>query len=202
MKFLCTLAIAALPLLVNSHVTVSPNQGVEGTYASTSIRIPHGCDKSDTVKVIIEFDQDVLDLKTEFSAGIVAGWKAEIKIKPKAEEKKPKGQTIAVVYSDGKIPYNMFADFPLSFKLPSLSALPKEKNNTFYFKASQLCENNQWLNWTDPKDPKYPPASFKLLSKDEATKGSSGKDGAKGSSSTTLVSSQFLLLISSLYFLL
>ncbi|KAI0219288.1 hypothetical protein L0F63_001156 [Massospora cicadina] len=168
---------------VGAHVTANPNSATEGTYFVTTFRIPHGCGNASTTKVIINYDEELVKASTSFTPQMVAGWKAT----PIEPSEAPAGldqnsevgsgaTSTGVVYTNGELPHNQYADFGLSLKVPMLNGFNPERNGTLYFPVLQQCKDGQWQNWTTPGDKAHPPPQIKIIAANTKSSSSLGQD--------------------------
>jgi periplasmic copper chaperone A len=159
-----SLLASALLLATTAYAHASMQPPVSaGSYSQANVRVPHGCNKSATLRVIIQIPQGVGSVKPTR----VFGWRLQIDQRqlpvPVTTESGTIDQEVDIVtYSEGNLPDNEYQDFGLTFKLP-----PSEDGTKFYFPVIQDCGNGLWTNWTEiPKDgnkPRYPAPALTVM---------------------------------------
>lgn len=196
MKFISILAFTTTLISgINSHVTANPSKGPAGSYFVTSLRIPHGCGDSSTVKVQVNLTSD---LTAGATAQQIPGWKITYGY-PDADNSTSAATPVPSESASGgakkipnsvtweaspgnELPHDLFLDFGLSIKLP----LTAQYNNTIYFPTLQFCKNGtaDWSSWpggvngTSAKTP----APQVVLVNDTSADGASGAKKTSGSS--------------------
>jgi uncharacterized protein YcnI len=145
-----------------AHVTMQPPVST-GSYSQAFVRVPHGCNKSATLKVIIQIPQGVGSVKPTKASG----WRLTIDQRklpvPVTTESGTIDQEVdRITFSEGNLPDDEYQDFGLTFKLP-----PAEDGTKFYFPVIQDCGNGVLTNWSEiPKDdskPRYPAPALTVM---------------------------------------
>ena len=151
--------ILALISQVISHATLNPPVST-GSYSQANVRISHGCNKTNTIKVTVQIPKGVTNVKPNK----VTGWEISLQqrklVVPIVSES---GENIteevdSVSWVGGNLPDNEYQDFGLAFKLP-----PADDGTRFYFPVYQDCPAAS-LNWTEipsggSERPRYPAPS-------------------------------------------
>ncbi len=138
------LALLAVPVALQAHVTANPNQGAAGSYFQSSFRISHGCDGSDTKEVRIKIPDGIMVVHPQFKPG----WKAKTITRSLDKEvqvghgKTVKEAPAEVVWTGGTLPDDQYDDFGLVMKLP------QAPRKTLWFPVTQICDSGE-NKWTD-----------------------------------------------------
>lgn len=140
---IATAAIIATPAL--AHVTLEQNTATVGSFYKAVLRVPHGCEKSATVKLRVTIPEGVISVKPM----VKPGWTLEVKRGAYAKPysylhgaKFTEGPK-EIVWSGGNIPDAFYDEFVLStFIAGELTA-----GGTLYFPVVQECEKgaNNWV---------------------------------------------------------
>jgi uncharacterized protein YcnI len=90
-----------------------------GSYSQSSVRIPHGCNKSSTLKVYVKIPQSVGSVKPTR----VPGWRLSIEKRKLPVPITTESGTIddevdLLLWDNGNLPDEEYQDFGLTFKLP------------------------------------------------------------------------------------
>ncbi|KAJ3358569.1 hypothetical protein HDU91_005180 [Kappamyces sp. JEL0680] len=129
--------------LAFGHVTLNPPVST-GSYAQANVRIPHGCNGTNTVAVTVTIPQGVTSVKPQK----VWGWVMNITQRPLAVPITSEGgasittEVDSVTWAQGSLPDSEYQDFGLTFKLP-----PATDGTKFYFPTLQLCDVG-FNNWS------------------------------------------------------
>ncbi len=119
-----------------AHVTIDPQEAVQGSYAKLVFRVPHGCDGADTTGITVGIPEGVVSVKPQ----VHPGWEIALK---KRKLKKPiqlHGKDILetvseVSWTGGPLPDEFMDEFGLSVKLPEKSDAP------LAFPVTQKCKD-------------------------------------------------------------
>lgn len=138
-----TLTAASLPAL--AHVTLEQRESAVGTFYKAVFRVPHGCEKSPTVKLSVRIPEGVIGVKPM----VKPGWQIETKRGPYEKSYSYfHGATFSegvkeVTWSGGKLPDDFFDDFVLSVFITG----DLKPGQTLYFPVVQTCESgaNNWV---------------------------------------------------------
>jgi len=103
---------------VAAHATMQPPVST-GSYSQANVRVPHGCNKSATLRVLVQIPPGVGSVKPTR----VAGWRLSMEQRklpvPVTTESGTIEEEVDIVsWSEGNLPDNEYQDFGLTFKLP------------------------------------------------------------------------------------
>jgi uncharacterized protein YcnI len=101
-----------------AHASLQPPV-TTGSYSQANVRVPHGCNKSATLRVIVQIPQGVGSVKPTR----VAGWRLSMEQRKLPVPVTTESGTIdeevdSVSWSEGNLPDDEYQDFGLTFKLP------------------------------------------------------------------------------------
>lgn len=145
MRFAFALALfLGFSASAQAHIVASPNTAESGAWFRTDLRVSHGCDGSDTTKIIVTIPHDVLIIKPQ----VKPGWKIDIeKVTLKKPVQGPHGVITEVTHTiswTGLLPDAFFDEFGLTMKLP-------EKTGVLAFPTKQICVKGE-TDWKDTSD--------------------------------------------------
>jgi periplasmic copper chaperone A len=121
------LSIASLLTASLAHITMNPPVST-GSFSSAAVRVPHGCNETNTVAITVMIPKGVTSVKPQK----IQGWVLEIKNRPldvpvQSEGGKPLTEEVdTITWKEGNLPNNEYQDFGLIFKLP-----PGKDGDTF-----------------------------------------------------------------------
>ncbi|MDO9411739.1 MAG: YcnI family protein [Pseudolabrys sp.] len=162
-----TLAVALSAGGAVAHITLEQGTASPGSFYKAVLRVPHGCDKSATVKIRVTIPEGVISVKPM----VKPGWTLEVKRGAYAKEysflhgaKFSEGPK-EITWSGGNLPDAYYDEFAITtFIAGELAA-----GSTLYFPVVQECEKGVH-NWVKvPVDGKPvsgdPAPGLKLLQK-------------------------------------
>ena len=90
-----------------------------GSYSAAVARVPHGCNKSATLRVMVKIPEGVGSVKPTR----VSGWRLSIDQRQLAVPVTTESGTIdqevdVITWAEGNLPDSEYQDFGLTFKLP------------------------------------------------------------------------------------
>ncbi|KAI8913970.1 hypothetical protein DFJ77DRAFT_465393 [Powellomyces hirtus] len=140
----------ALTPVVHGHASANPPVGVPAKSMVTSIRIPHGCNKTATNWVSVAIPADVTSVKPQQ----IPGWTIVLTTRPLNPPVISDGievntTTDTVTWQNGTLQDGYFMDFGLSVRMPA-----GPDGTVVAFETRQLCENGEGYNWTGTGAPK------------------------------------------------
>jgi uncharacterized protein YcnI len=164
-----TSAAAALTLSATAfgHATFERTEAPADTYHKATLRVPHGCQGSPTLRVRVQIPPGVISVKPQPKAG----WELSIRKAPLATAVTVEGRTISegvveVAWS-GRLLDEHLEEFGIMMKLPD------SPGQTLYFNTVQECEKgvHRWIEVPAAgqlgQRLKEPAPALKLLAKPE-----------------------------------
>ncbi|KAJ3311624.1 hypothetical protein HDV04_003888 [Boothiomyces sp. JEL0838] len=150
-------SIALIAGTALAHATINPPV-TNTAYAAFIVRVPHGCNSTNTLQVTVQIPKGVTSVKPKK----IYGWRLSTSTRnldtPITTES---GAVItteidSVTWTDGNLPDSEFEEFPLSVKLP----FPATDGTKFYFPVIQQCVvgSNNWTQIPGPGVPLQFPA--------------------------------------------
>jgi uncharacterized protein YcnI len=160
-------AVLTLSCAASAHATLERTEAPADTYHKATLRVPHGCQGSPTLRVRVQIPSGVTSVKPQPKAG----WELSIQ---KAKLETPvtiEGRTITegvveVAWS-GRLLDEHLEEFGIMMKLPNAPG------QTLYFNTVQECEKgvHRWIEVPAADQPgqrlKEPAPALKLLAKPE-----------------------------------
>ncbi|MCF2972084.1 YcnI family protein [Synechococcus sp. Nb3U1] len=169
-KVTLTLGSALLALSpASAHVTVNPKEAPAGSYAKLTLRVPHGCEGSPTIRLRVQIPEGATSVKPM----VHPLWEIETVKKPLATPYESHGRMITetvaeVIWSGGVLPDEFMDEFSISLKLPD------RPGETIPIPVVQECEKgiSRWIQVAqpgeDPHDLPEPAPLLKLTSGSES----------------------------------
>ncbi|CAM5780257.1 YcnI family protein [Castellaniella caeni] len=155
-----TAALLSMPA-AQAHVTLQTRQAPVGSYYKAVLRVPHGCQGSDTTALRVRIPEGVLGVKPQLKPG----WTIDIVQGPYEHTQEFHGATLdhgvrELVWKGGRLPdayYDEFAFFV--FLSPTLSA-----GQPLYFPVVQTCEKGveRWIDTSGKPDAAGPAPHLEL----------------------------------------
>ncbi|KAG2171463.1 hypothetical protein INT43_009124 [Umbelopsis isabellina] len=205
MKSFIAICLFSLAALSSAHVTFTVYSGQPGSYLSTALRVPHGCNGSATNAISLSIPDNVYSIKPQ----VVANWNLTIQYRdlttPVTIEGQQINQTVSnITWDNGLLPNDEFQEFGLQIALPDSGYNGTDK---LWFPVLQTCVNgstfwggiantSSWDQYTG-----HPAPTIELTNASAST--SSGQATASGvqssatSVSTSMVWTMLFLVISS-----
>lgn len=173
--------VSSLFSLVSAHASLNPSVST-GSYSQTNLRVPHGCNGSDTLSVQVSIPANLSSVKPQK----VAGWTITISKRPLAVPiTSESGAAItdevdSITWAQGSLPDTEYQDFGITFKAP-----PSPDGTVFYFPVVQSCVSGFFNNWTqiptgDGKKLSFPAPTFTIMANGTLLKASSVSASAAG----------------------
>ncbi|KAJ2957553.1 hypothetical protein NQZ79_g6782 [Umbelopsis isabellina] len=139
MKSFIAVCLLSLALISSAHVTFTVYSGQPGSYLSTALRVPHGCNGSATNSVSVSIPDNVYSIKPQ----VVANWNLTIQYKnlstPVTIEGQQINQTVSnITWDNGLLPNDEFQEFGLQITLPDTGFNGTDK---LWFPVFQTCVN-------------------------------------------------------------
>ena len=177
---------------VSGHASMSPPASPAG-YSQSNVRIPHGCNGTDTTTVQVSIPAGLSSVKPSK----VAGWNLEITTRPLAVPiKSESGADITtevdkITWSGGSLPDKEYQDFGITFRLP-----PSDDGTKFYFPVLQNCTTG-FSNWSaiptgDGAKLAYPAPAFTVMANGTMLKAASAAATPIAAKSSTNSAGQIL----------
>lgn len=142
-KLISTIFICLFSASVHAHAVLDKNTAESGSYFKATIRVSHGCNGSDTNKVIIEIPEGLQTAKPQAKPG----W--QIKTKKRQLEKPVilHGKTFAegvykIIWEGGLLSNEHFDEFSFVTKI---GLEPQE----IYLPVKQECVNGEEIYWSE-----------------------------------------------------
>lgn len=137
-----------------AHATVSPGQASSGSYVTTTVQIPHGCDGSATTIVRVSVPEGYIGVKPQPKPG----WGVSTRKAAYAKTYKNHGRDVSegvveVTWTGGPLPDDQFDEFRLTgFMAAGAGALA--------FPTVQVCEKGE-IAWDQRAAPGQNPHALK-----------------------------------------
>lgn len=166
----CTAAVVASPAA--AHVTLERSEAMPGSGYRAVLRVPHGCERSATIKLRVQIPEGLIAVKPMPKPG----WSIAVSKGPYARPHEfMHGITFSAGVRDitwtGRLDDDFYDEFVFSGFLPA--ALPAD--TTLVFPTMQECETGS-ASWTevpapgqDPHALKFPAPSLHLVAPPEAS---------------------------------
>ena len=159
--------LAAAPA-AQAHITLAPSQAAVGGYYRATLRVPHGCDGSDTTGLRIRIPDGVLDVKPMPKPG----WTLAIKQGPYDHPQTMHGSKVdqgvrEIAWSGGDLPDAYYDEFTfLAYLAPSL-----KPGSTLYFPTIQDCKKGttRWIDTSGHEEGAGDPAPHLKLTAPNAS---------------------------------
>ena len=142
---------AALVAPAAAHVTVQPNEAVQGSFSRFVVRVPNERDDASTTKVVVEFPPLAF-----VSFQPKEGWKRTVEMVELEEPLEVFGNEIteavgSVTWSGGEIAPGEFEEFDFSAAMP-------EEETSLEFPAHQTYSSGEVVDWVEEEDGEAPAA--------------------------------------------
>jgi uncharacterized protein YcnI len=134
-----------------AHVTVSPEEGVIGSFSRFVVRVPTERDDASTISVEVQFPPLAF-----VSFQDVPGWERSVEMQTLDEPLEVFGEELTetvgtVTWEGGEIEPNEFEEFGFSARMP-------EEVTTLEFAAIQTYDSGEVVRWIGPEDSDEPAA--------------------------------------------
>jgi uncharacterized protein len=151
------LALALAPAAA-AHVTVNPREWEAGGFARFAVRVPNERDDADTVRVQMQFPDEVLSASFQ----PVEGWKRTVRMRQLDPPVERDGERIAekidtVTWSGNRIRPGEFQEFGISFQVPD------EPGSALRLPAVQTYSDGERVRWIGPEDAEAPAPVVSVL---------------------------------------
>ena len=165
----------------SAHVTISPGEGVAGSYTVATVSVAHGCDGSATTRITIKVPKELVSITPTINPDWTVTKKMQKLATPiKGEDGEITERTAQVVYTAKKpLPDGYRDAFELSFQVPDTVG------RTLYFPSIQKCVKGE-TDWIEiapagQPEPEHPAPSFKVVSATADATGAVTRSGDGGS---------------------
>ncbi len=139
-----------------AHITLEPRNPPAGAYTKLTLRVPHGCDGSATVKITVQLPEGAMLVKPQ----VHPGWKIQIKkvklTKPVQLFGKDFSERVSEIsWAGGMLPDENMDEFAFLVKLPGSSG------EQAVFPVIQECKKgtNRWTE-TPPAEHSHDEGKF------------------------------------------
>ncbi|KAH8548100.1 hypothetical protein BGW37DRAFT_508257 [Umbelopsis sp. PMI_123] len=138
-SLLASLCFLSLVLNCAGHITFTVYSGQPGSYLTTALRVPHGCNGSSTTAISTSVPDSVYSIKPE----VVANWNLTLQYHnlttPVTIEGTQITQTVTnITWSNYLLPNDQFQAFGLQMQLPETGY---NGTNNLWFPVMQTCVN-------------------------------------------------------------
>lgn len=137
-------ATLALAPVAQAHITLAPQQAAAGSYYRAVVRVPHGCNGSDTTAMRIQIPTGVLDVKPMPKPG----WTLAVKTGAYAQPQSVHGAKVdhgvtEIAWTGGDLPDAYYDEFIFRAYLSS----DLKAGDTLYFPTIQECKQGtvRWI---------------------------------------------------------
>ncbi|KAI9096058.1 hypothetical protein DFS34DRAFT_623789 [Phlyctochytrium arcticum] len=142
--------VATAAFSVDAHASCNPAVGTPKSNVRSAIRIPHGCGKNATNRVVVKFPESVASVKPQ----LIPTWNIKITNRPLATPIQTEGGAInetidTVEWSGNLLSNDYYMDFGFQCSLPDVA-----DGTPIYFETTQYCENNGVNYWNGTIAPK------------------------------------------------
>jgi len=139
-----TFVLACLSVVVSGHISMNPPVSPQG-YGQANIRLPHGCNGSETTAIQVTIPVGISSVKPSKAAG----WTLRVDTRPLAVPITSEGGSNITTEVDTltwtaatPLPDGEYQDFGVIFRLP-----PSTDGTKFYFPTLQTCVVGS-TNWS------------------------------------------------------
>ncbi len=165
--------LIVVPATAEAHVSFHPNAIPQGSYVTTSIRVPNEETDADITAVRIKMPDGVLDALGEPPAG----WKFEAKTTKLAKPVKTDDGTITtqvteVDFTGGHTPPGQFVNLPLALSIPDSA----KQGDVIGFPTVQTYSNGKVVRWIGPPSDEQPAPTIDITAPGTATLDVTGGD--------------------------
>jgi uncharacterized protein YcnI len=148
-----------------AHVTIDPTSGPANGYFRASLRVPHGCKGSPTVRIRVRIPDGVLSVKPQVKPAWTIGIVKTKLAKPFDDGHGGRITEVVseVIWSGGRLEDAHFDEFGLVMRLPN------QPDTTLYFPVVQECADgaHRWIDLPESGKPaselKEPAPALRLV---------------------------------------